>query len=163
MNSATKNQHPNNQVFNVSIDVPPQGGSKCFDDDGRLKRTGLCLSFSFFFPCLSVFKKRFFPTETKKGNDFWSLKLARLLTTYQERRGRTTTENRESPVFLSIPVVSLLSQNQGKPPQILRNSFQENRGIQRGKKKKKSLAILGIDTCRDLRTEDENYNFLCLA
>ncbi|XP_056164984.1 amino acid permease 3-like [Syzygium oleosum] len=40
VNSAIKNQHPNNQVFDVSIDVPPQGGSKCFDDDGRLKRTG---------------------------------------------------------------------------------------------------------------------------
>ncbi|KAF8026631.1 hypothetical protein BT93_F3196 [Corymbia citriodora subsp. variegata] len=39
VNSAVKNQHPNNQVFD-SIDVQPQGGSKCFDDDGRLKRTG---------------------------------------------------------------------------------------------------------------------------
>ncbi|KAI6690967.1 hypothetical protein NL676_027795 [Syzygium grande] len=35
-----ENQHQNNQVFDVSLDVPPQGGSKCFDDDGRLKRTG---------------------------------------------------------------------------------------------------------------------------
>lgn len=33
-NTAAKNQH---QVFDVSL---PQGGSKCFDDDGRLKRTG---------------------------------------------------------------------------------------------------------------------------
>lgn len=40
VNSAVKNQHPNNQVFDVSINIPPQGGSKCFDDDGRLKRTG---------------------------------------------------------------------------------------------------------------------------
>ncbi|XP_056164314.1 amino acid permease 3-like [Syzygium oleosum] len=32
--------HQNNQVFYVSLDVHPQGGSKCFDDDGRLKRTG---------------------------------------------------------------------------------------------------------------------------
>ncbi|OMO51990.1 Amino acid transporter, transmembrane [Corchorus capsularis] len=29
-----------NQIFDLSIDVLPQGGSKCFDDDGRLKRTG---------------------------------------------------------------------------------------------------------------------------
>ncbi|EXB60127.1 hypothetical protein L484_013392 [Morus notabilis] len=28
------------QVFDVSLDVPQQPGSKCFDDDGRLKRTG---------------------------------------------------------------------------------------------------------------------------
>ncbi|KAK2632316.1 hypothetical protein EUGRSUZ_L01718 [Eucalyptus grandis] len=40
VNSAEKNQHPNNQVFDVSINIPPQDGSKCFDDDGRLKRTG---------------------------------------------------------------------------------------------------------------------------
>ncbi|KAH9757137.1 Amino acid permease 3 [Citrus sinensis] len=32
--TAAKNQH---QVFDVSL---PQSGSKCFDDDGRLKRTG---------------------------------------------------------------------------------------------------------------------------
>ncbi|KAB1200529.1 Amino acid permease 3 [Morella rubra] len=37
-NTAKKNQVPHHQVFD--IDVPPQGGSKCFDDDGRLKRTG---------------------------------------------------------------------------------------------------------------------------
>ncbi|KAL0556323.1 hypothetical protein IC582_004836 [Cucumis melo] len=29
-----------NQAFGISNDVVPQGGSKCFDDDGRLKRTG---------------------------------------------------------------------------------------------------------------------------
>lgn len=32
-----------NQIFDVSLNVPPQGGggvSKCFDDDGKLKRTG---------------------------------------------------------------------------------------------------------------------------
>lgn len=40
--AASKNhhQHHNHQVFNVSIDMLPQNGSKCFDDDGRLKRTG---------------------------------------------------------------------------------------------------------------------------
>lgn len=38
-NAATKNdQH--HQVFDVSIDVLAQNGSKCFDDDGRLKRSG---------------------------------------------------------------------------------------------------------------------------
>ncbi|XVF14784.1 hypothetical protein REPUB_Repub09cG0091400 [Reevesia pubescens] len=37
-NAATKNQH---QVFDDSIDIhSPQNGSECFDDDGRLKRTG---------------------------------------------------------------------------------------------------------------------------
>ncbi|KAF5444722.1 hypothetical protein F2P56_033830 [Juglans regia] len=41
-NTATKNHLPNphNQAFNVSVDVNQQGGSKCFDDDGRIKRTG---------------------------------------------------------------------------------------------------------------------------
>ncbi|KAL2503611.1 Amino acid permease 3 [Abeliophyllum distichum] len=33
------NQHAQ-QVFDVSLNAPSQGGSKCFDDDGRLKRTG---------------------------------------------------------------------------------------------------------------------------
>lgn len=35
-------QGPQNhhQVFDISVNVPPQGGSKCFDDDGKLKRTG---------------------------------------------------------------------------------------------------------------------------
>ncbi|KAL6332904.1 hypothetical protein AAG906_019416 [Vitis piasezkii] len=38
-NAATKNHH--HQVFDISIDVlPHQNTSKCFDDDGRLKRTG---------------------------------------------------------------------------------------------------------------------------
>lgn len=56
-NAATKNnQH--HQVFDVSIDVLAQNGSKCFDDDGRLKRSGkypqypvwlLPKPFSFFF------------------------------------------------------------------------------------------------------------------
>ncbi|CAI9786620.1 unnamed protein product [Fraxinus pennsylvanica] len=32
--------HNHHQIFDVSINVPPQIGSKCFDDDGRLKRTG---------------------------------------------------------------------------------------------------------------------------
>ncbi|XP_043711742.1 amino acid permease 3-like [Telopea speciosissima] len=40
-NAATKNHHQlNQQVSGLSIDGLPQGGSKCFDDDGRLKRTG---------------------------------------------------------------------------------------------------------------------------
>lgn len=30
-----------NQAFGVSTAAVPQGGSKCFDDDGRLKRTGI--------------------------------------------------------------------------------------------------------------------------
>ncbi|TYK22822.1 Amino acid transporter, transmembrane [Cucumis melo var. makuwa] len=30
-----------NQAFGISNDVVPQGGSKCFDDDGRLKRTAV--------------------------------------------------------------------------------------------------------------------------
>ncbi|KAK9292412.1 hypothetical protein L1049_020381 [Liquidambar formosana] len=37
--AATKNHH-HHQVFDISIDVLPQNGSKCYDDDGRLKRTG---------------------------------------------------------------------------------------------------------------------------
>lgn len=44
--TAAKNQH---QVFDVSL---PESGPKCFDDDGRLKRTGkiLCyLKVLFFF------------------------------------------------------------------------------------------------------------------
>ncbi|KAJ6737270.1 AMINO ACID CARRIER [Salix viminalis] len=45
-NAASKNYqnnhhlHSQHQVFDISIDVLPQNGSKCFDDDGRLKRTG---------------------------------------------------------------------------------------------------------------------------
>jgi hypothetical protein len=31
----------NHQVFDISIDTHQQGGSKWFDDDGRLKRTGI--------------------------------------------------------------------------------------------------------------------------
>lgn len=38
-NAAVKNHHHHHQVFDVSADVAPVG-SKCFDDDGRLKRTG---------------------------------------------------------------------------------------------------------------------------
>ncbi|CDP10973.1 unnamed protein product [Coffea canephora] len=40
--STAPKQGPQNhhQVFGVSVNVPPQGGSKCFDDDGKLKRTG---------------------------------------------------------------------------------------------------------------------------
>ncbi|KAK7301415.1 hypothetical protein RJT34_12279 [Clitoria ternatea] len=36
-NGGNKNHQ---QAFEVSIDTHQQGGSKCFDDDGRLKRTG---------------------------------------------------------------------------------------------------------------------------
>jgi hypothetical protein len=49
-NAASKNYHNNHhlhnhhQVFDVSVDVLPQNGSKCFDDDGRLKRTGNLLN-----------------------------------------------------------------------------------------------------------------------
>ncbi|XP_042492878.1 amino acid permease 3-like isoform X2 [Macadamia integrifolia] len=40
-NVATKNHHQlHHQASGLSIDMIPQGGSKCFDDDGRLKRTG---------------------------------------------------------------------------------------------------------------------------
>lgn len=39
VSSAAKNHHPNSQVFDISIDLAPI--SKCFDDDGRLKRTGI--------------------------------------------------------------------------------------------------------------------------
>lgn len=39
--AAGKNHLHNNQVFDLSIDhALPQGGSKCLDDDGRIKRTG---------------------------------------------------------------------------------------------------------------------------
>ncbi|OMO52048.1 Amino acid transporter, transmembrane [Corchorus capsularis] len=39
-NAATRN-HNNHQAFGVvSIDVPSQDTSECFDDDGRIKRTG---------------------------------------------------------------------------------------------------------------------------
>lgn len=31
---------PHNRAFNVTDDKQSQGGSKCFDDDGRLRRTG---------------------------------------------------------------------------------------------------------------------------
>ncbi|KAF5727613.1 hypothetical protein HS088_TW22G01309 [Tripterygium wilfordii] len=34
-----KNQE-HTQVFDITTDAAPQNGSKCFDDDGRLKRTG---------------------------------------------------------------------------------------------------------------------------
>ncbi|XP_021274796.1 amino acid permease 2-like [Herrania umbratica] len=38
-NAATKNLN-DHQVFDVSIGIPSQGGSECFDDDGRIKRAG---------------------------------------------------------------------------------------------------------------------------
>ncbi|KAK3427645.1 hypothetical protein EUGRSUZ_F03824 [Eucalyptus grandis] len=34
------NQHPDNQAFGLSLDIPRQGSSKSLDDDGRVKRTG---------------------------------------------------------------------------------------------------------------------------
>nr|AFK34945.1 unknown [Lotus japonicus] len=37
--NGSKNNH-HHQAFDVSLDMQQQGGSKCFDDDGRLKRTG---------------------------------------------------------------------------------------------------------------------------
>ncbi|XP_027329979.1 amino acid permease 3-like [Abrus precatorius] len=36
-NGGSKNHQ---QSFEISVDMIPQGGSKCYDDDGRLKRTG---------------------------------------------------------------------------------------------------------------------------
>ncbi|XP_047328369.1 amino acid permease 3-like [Impatiens glandulifera] len=39
MGEQTGNKNQNQHAFDLSINVPPQG-SKCFDDDGRLKRTG---------------------------------------------------------------------------------------------------------------------------
>lgn len=55
--TAAKNQH---QVFDVSL---PESGPKCFDDDGRLKRTGKILCylkvlffFFFFLPRALLFK-----------------------------------------------------------------------------------------------------------
>lgn len=55
-NAATgKNQLAHHQVFDVSVDVPQQGGSKCFDDDGRLKRTGMICSDSLYFIISVVF------------------------------------------------------------------------------------------------------------
>lgn len=39
-NAASKNSQNHHQVFDVSLNGPAQGGSKCFDDDGKLKRTG---------------------------------------------------------------------------------------------------------------------------
>lgn len=67
-NAATKNnQH--HQVFDVSIDVLAQNGSKCFDDDGRLKRSGkypqypvwlLPKPFSFFFFKSKIYMQNLF-------------------------------------------------------------------------------------------------------
>ncbi|XP_059630684.1 amino acid permease 3-like [Cornus florida] len=40
-NAAQKGQNfTHNHAFDLSMNVAPQAGSKCFDDDGRLKRTG---------------------------------------------------------------------------------------------------------------------------
>ncbi|KAK7282695.1 hypothetical protein RIF29_11673 [Crotalaria pallida] len=38
--ATNNNNNINHQTFDVSLDVHQQGASKCFDDDGRLKRTG---------------------------------------------------------------------------------------------------------------------------
>ncbi|KAK9134981.1 hypothetical protein Syun_014311 [Stephania yunnanensis] len=38
--AAVQYHHNNNQVFDISLDVGPVHPSKCFDDDGRLKRKG---------------------------------------------------------------------------------------------------------------------------
>ncbi|PSS19900.1 Amino acid permease [Actinidia chinensis var. chinensis] len=38
--TATKNHHLSHQVFDLSLSTAPPSDSKCFDDDGRLKRTG---------------------------------------------------------------------------------------------------------------------------
>ncbi|CAI9753037.1 unnamed protein product [Fraxinus pennsylvanica] len=38
--AATNNHHQHDQVFNISVDVPPHLSSKCIDDDGRPQRTG---------------------------------------------------------------------------------------------------------------------------
>lgn len=38
--AAIKTHLHNNQAFDLSIDVLPQGGTKCYDEDGRLKRSG---------------------------------------------------------------------------------------------------------------------------
>ncbi|KAL0316963.1 UNVERIFIED_CONTAM: Amino acid permease 3 [Sesamum calycinum] len=40
MSESTGSRQYQHQVFDVSINVPNQGGSKCYDDDGRLKRSG---------------------------------------------------------------------------------------------------------------------------
>ncbi|KAK9162360.1 hypothetical protein Syun_003262 [Stephania yunnanensis] len=40
MGDSTASKNHNSQAGGLSIDVVPQSGSKCFDDDGRLKRTG---------------------------------------------------------------------------------------------------------------------------
>lgn len=39
-NTGNKSHLLHNQVFDLSLDMPIQGGSKCLDDDGRVKRTG---------------------------------------------------------------------------------------------------------------------------
>ncbi|XP_044490845.1 amino acid permease 3-like [Mangifera indica] len=40
MGENTGNHLPHNQVFDLSLDMPTQGGSEWFGDNGRLKRTG---------------------------------------------------------------------------------------------------------------------------
>ncbi|KAG8378232.1 hypothetical protein BUALT_Bualt08G0116300 [Buddleja alternifolia] len=40
MSENTGSRQHNHQVFDVSLNVPPQPGSKCYDDDGKLKRSG---------------------------------------------------------------------------------------------------------------------------
>ncbi|KAL3840040.1 hypothetical protein ACJIZ3_024631 [Penstemon smallii] len=40
MSESTGAKQNHDNVFDVSVNLPPQVGSKCYDDDGRLKRTG---------------------------------------------------------------------------------------------------------------------------
>ncbi|KAL0323319.1 UNVERIFIED_CONTAM: Amino acid permease 3 [Sesamum angustifolium] len=40
MSESAGSRQAHNQVFDISVNVPNQGGSKHFDDDGRIKRTG---------------------------------------------------------------------------------------------------------------------------
>ncbi|KAK4481317.1 hypothetical protein RD792_012202 [Penstemon davidsonii] len=40
MSESTGAKQNHHNVFDVSVNLPPQVGSKCYDDDGRLKRTG---------------------------------------------------------------------------------------------------------------------------
>lgn len=52
---------PQHQAFDVSVDVQPQSGSKCFDDDGRLKRTGKFYFFTGLWKCQVEFSYAFGP------------------------------------------------------------------------------------------------------
>jgi len=43
-------ENPNNQIVHASIDVPPEDGSECFNDDRRPKRTGEFIFVFISFP-----------------------------------------------------------------------------------------------------------------